>query len=99
MRGFEDLLASGRRLYRGSHGAPSRATMALAVGPVRAVAEFIRDGSLDVDPPLRDRVFAYFHRALTQLNEPVVAPGAPRGHRKHGRPLRRQLLQVHCSRD
>lgn len=79
MQGFADLLASGRRLYRGSHGAPSRATMALAVGPVRAVAEFICSEELDVDPHLRDEVFAYFRRALTQPNEPVVAPEAPQG--------------------
>lgn len=79
MRGFAGLLASGRRLYRGSHGAPSRATMALAVGPVRAVAEFIRDGDLDVDPQLRDEVFAYFRRALTQPTGTVEVAGAPRG--------------------
>lgn len=79
MRRFADLLAAGRRLYRGSHGAPSRATMALAVGPVRAVAEFICNENLDVAPQLRDEVFAYFRRALTQPSGTVEVAGAPQG--------------------
>ncbi len=80
MRGFADLRASDRRLYRGSHGAASRATIALAVGPVRGVAQFIRDGELDVDPQLRDNVFAYFRRALTQPAGTIEVVGAPQGH-------------------
>ena len=79
MSRFSDLKAIDGKQYRGSHGAASMATMALAVGPVRAVAEFIRDNSLDVAVPLRNQVFAFFRRALTQPNGPVETPGAPPG--------------------
>jgi len=76
---FADLTAIDRRLYRGSHGAAARAIMALAVGPVRAVAEYIRDNNFDVDEQLRGEVFAYFRRALAQPGGQVDPPGAPRG--------------------
>lgn len=80
MPGFANLRATGGRLYRGSHGAPSRATMTLAVGPVRALAEFIRDGNHDVAQQLRDAVLMYFRRALTQPTGATDVAGAPQGH-------------------
>lgn len=72
---FNALTRSGTNLYRGGSGDVSRAIMWAGVGPVRAVAELIRDRTHDRIPQqFHQRVLRFFTRAFCGKNVTVALP-------------------------
>lgn len=79
MNDFNELCRTQALYYRGSSRKLARAIMSLAVGPVRAVAMFIRDNRHDVPPPEREAAYTFFQRAVTMPGGPLNVAGAPSG--------------------